>query len=90
MPAWLQSVLMKQRARKSGAAAYLRRLAAPAFGWIMLGVAAVLITNPSRVGLLLSGAIPWWRLAAFAAFALVLGLGAAAIGDWNRRRERNG
>src|SRR4051794_10307753 len=49
---------------------YLRRLVLHGLGWAVLAVAAVLVTHPSRVKLLLSGSIEWWRLAPFAAVTL--------------------
>jgi len=67
---------------------YFMTLTLQAVGWIMLGLGAVLITRPSRIGLLLSGAVEWWRLASFAAFALVLGFSAAALNDWAKGRKR--
>jgi hypothetical protein len=31
--------------------------------------------------------VEWWRLVLFVALALLLGFGAAAFNDWNRRRK---
>ena len=73
---------------KDGIMGYFRRLALPALGWAALGVGAVLIGSPSRVGLLLSGNVDWWRLLWFAAFVLLLAFGAAAFNDWRRRGLR--
>ena len=70
-------------------AAYFRRLTLPAMGWAFLGLGAVFVTRPSRIGLLLSGTVEWWRLASFAAFTLLLGFGVAALKEWSGRRKRN-
>ena len=67
---------------------YLRRLALPALGWAVLGLAAVFVTRPSRAVLMLSGTVEWSRLATFAAVALLLGFGAAAVTDWNTQRRK--
>ena len=67
---------------------YLRRLTLPALGWALLGLGAVVVTHPSRMRLVLSGTIEWWRLAAFVIFSLVLGFGMAALQNWNRARRR--
>lgn len=74
--------------RETGVAAYLRRLTLPALGWAFLGLGAVLVTRPSRIGLLLSGTVEWWRLASFAPLTLLLGFGVAALNEWSNRRKR--
>ena len=69
-------------------AAYLGRLTLPALGWALLGLVVVLVTRPSRMALMISGTIEWWRLALFAAFTLLLGFGVAALKEWSGRRRR--
>jgi len=65
-----------------------RRLLWPAFGWAALGLAAVIFTRPSRLELLLSGNVEWWRLALFFLLVVALSFGAAAFNDWRGRRKR--
>lgn len=79
----------QSKGREGGVVAYLRRLALPALGWAILGLGAVLITRPSRLDLLFSGTVGWWRLTSFAAIVLLLSFSVAAFNEWSRRRKRD-
>jgi hypothetical protein len=75
--------------QEGGFVAYFRRLALPALGWAILGLGAVLITRPSRLGLLFSGTVEWWRLTSFGALVLFLSFSVAAFNEWSRKRKRD-
>jgi uncharacterized membrane-anchored protein len=68
--------------------AYLRRLAPKALMLFCVGLVAVIAPQPGRIGLLFSGTVDWWRLAAFAATVLLLSFAVAAMLDWGERRKR--
>jgi hypothetical protein len=82
-----QTKRQRIKREESGVVAYLRRLAVPAVGWASLGLAAVLITRPSRLNEMLSGSVEWWRLISFAAVVLAFSFSIAAFNDWSRRRK---
>ena len=87
----MQRKRKKQRVRTSQLSeappSLLRRIALPTLGWAMIGLGAVIVTRPSRLGLLFSGAVDWWRLILFFSSVIALSATVAAINDWRSRRR---
>lgn len=65
----------------------MRRIALPTLGWAILGLGAVIFTRPSRLELLFSGEVDWWRLLLFFIVVIALSATVAAFNDWRSRRR---
>jgi hypothetical protein len=78
----------RQGGREGGSLAFVRRLTFPALCWAILGLGAVLFTRPSRLELLFSRTVEWWRLTSFAALVFLIAFAVAAFNEWSRGRKR--
>lgn len=65
-----------------------RRIGLPTLGWAILGLGAVILTRPSRLELLFSGEVDWWRLVLFFIAVIALSVSVAAFNDWRIKRRR--
>ena len=64
-----------------------RRIALPTLGWAILGLGAVIFTRPSRLELVFSGEVEWWRLVLFLIVIITLSATVAVFNDWRAKRK---